>query len=87
MLLVGTKIDLRKKPEYMQHLKDMQITPCSKEDGDKLAKDIGAVKYVEVAAITGDGLKAAFDEAIGHGMKKAMAGAKPAATKKGCSFL
>jgi hypothetical protein len=38
------------------------MVPVTKADGEKMAKDIGAVKYVERSALTQDKLKDFFDK-------------------------
>ncbi|ETO04447.1 hypothetical protein RFI_32949 [Reticulomyxa filosa] len=54
IILVGTKADLRNDTKH----KCMQ-----NEMGEKLKKDIGAVKYIECSALTQDNLKDVFDSA------------------------
>ncbi|XP_009951019.1 PREDICTED: rho-related GTP-binding protein RhoQ-like [Leptosomus discolor] len=63
-LLVGTQIDLRDDPKTLARLNDMKEKPVSVEQGQKLAKEIGAYCYVECSALTQKGLKTVFDEAI-----------------------
>jgi cell division control protein 42 len=38
------------------------MQPVRKEDGERMAKDLGAVKYVECSALTQFKLKDVFDE-------------------------
>lgn len=64
ILLVGTKIDLREDKETLQHLADIGQSPIKREQGQKLANKIRAVKYLECSALTQRGLKQVFDEAV-----------------------
>uniref|UniRef100_A0A3Q3AKF7 Rho-related GTP-binding protein RhoQ n=1 Tax=Kryptolebias marmoratus TaxID=37003 RepID=A0A3Q3AKF7_KRYMA len=58
------QIDLRDDPKTISKLNDMKEKPISPEQGQKLAKEIGACCYVECSALTQKGLKTVFDEAI-----------------------
>ena len=64
ILLVGLKHDLREDYETTTKLKDQRLSPITHAKGLALAKDIGAVKYLECSALTARGLKTVFDEAI-----------------------
>ena len=46
-LLVGTQTDLRDDPSVREKLAKQKMQPVRKEDGERMAKDLGAVKYVE----------------------------------------
>ena len=65
-LLVGTQVDLRdsryQKNRNTSLKKDKTVITC--QQGEKLSKEIKALKYVECSALTQKGLKNVFDEAI-----------------------
>ncbi|XP_030302428.1 rho-related GTP-binding protein RhoQ isoform X3 [Calypte anna] len=63
-LICFSVIDLRDDPKTLARLNDMKEKPISVEQGQKLAKEIGAYCYVECSALTQKGLKTVFDEAI-----------------------
>ncbi|XP_071951616.1 rho-related protein rac1A-like [Antedon mediterranea] len=63
-LLVGTKIDLREDAEVINRLKRKGQKVYRKEDGERLASKIGAVKYMECSALTQEGLDMVFEEAV-----------------------
>jgi len=64
LILVGTKADMRSDPDLANALHRKGLRFVEREAADKLAKEIGAVKYVECSALTQEGLKYVFDEAI-----------------------
>lgn len=51
-LLVGTQVDLRDDPSVVEKLAKNKQKPISLEQGDKLARELKAVKYVECSALT-----------------------------------
>lgn len=51
-LLVGTQIDLREETSTLDKLAKNKLKPISPEQGEKLAKELKAVKYVECSALT-----------------------------------
>jgi len=59
-ILVGTKIDLREDKAAESKGEKLPTT----EAGKKLASDIGAECYLECSALTQNGLKKVFEEAI-----------------------
>merc|ERR1712062_451996 len=79
MLLIGTKSDLRNDAQFQNSL-------VTGRRGQKLAKEIGAISYIECSALTQDNLKSVFDDAI----KAALAAIKKKQKKKrggGCTLL
>lgn len=61
-LIVGTQVDLRDDPQVVQKLAKQKMAPVRKEDGERMARELGAVKYVECSALTQYKLKDVFDE-------------------------
>ena len=76
--MVGTKTDLRNDPDVTQKVGQV----LQKEDGSNLARELGAKSYVECSALTQDGLKNVFDEAIRAALNK-----NTDKKKKGCQIL
>lgn len=74
-LIVGTQTDLRDDVSVKEKLTKQKMKPVEKSDGERMAKDLGAVKYVECSALTQYKLKDVFDEAI-------VAALEPPAPKK-----
>ena len=50
-LLVGTQVDLREDTNTLDKLGKNKLKPISPEQGEKLAKELKAVKYVECSAL------------------------------------
>ncbi|KAJ2296170.1 GTPase Cdc42, partial [Coemansia sp. RSA 2705] len=63
-LIVGTQMDLREDLATSDKLKKNKLKFITFEQGEQLAKELSAVKYVECSALTQKGLKNVFDEAI-----------------------
>lgn len=61
-LIVGTQTDLRDDEQVREKLLKQRMQPVQKADGERMAKDLGAVKYVECSALTQYKLKDVFDE-------------------------
>lgn len=64
IIVVGTQVDLREDEGTRIKLAKRRQKPVLVEEGDRLAKKLGAYAYVECSALTKQGLKDVFDEAI-----------------------
>lgn len=64
-LIVGTQVDLRDDASVREKLARQKMAPVRREDGERMAKELGAVKYVECSALTQFKLKDVFDEVRG----------------------
>ncbi|GAV51838.1 hypothetical protein ZYGR_0AF03090 [Zygosaccharomyces rouxii] len=63
-LIVGTQVDLRDDKVIIDKLQRQRLRPISQTEGERLSRELRAVKYVECSALTQRGLKNVFDEAI-----------------------
>jgi len=68
-LLIGTKMDLRNNEEVLQRLRQEGKSPITTADGNRLAAELGAVGYLECSALTQQGLKTVFDNAIKNALE------------------
>ena len=82
-LFVGTKLDLRDDAETRNKLQSKGLEPIRPEQGDQMKADLGAAKALECSALTQNGLKNVFDEAI----RTALTPKAPPAKKRGCVLL
>ncbi|KAM9941474.1 hypothetical protein ACTFIT_008025 [Dictyostelium discoideum] len=64
IILVATKIDKRDDKDIKDKLKQDKLNPISYEQGHTLMKKIKAIQYLECSALTKQGLKIVFDEAV-----------------------
>ena len=80
IVMVGLKTDLRKYAE--ESIYDKMLKP---EDGEKLAKAEGALKYVECSALTQKGISAVFTETVRIAINPEKYGFKK--TKSRCTLL
>jgi len=88
-ILVGTKIDLRNDAETLQRLATQGSQPLNEMDGERMKNKIGALKYMECSALTGQGLKTVFDEAIKTAIKmqRKKGGGRGGSGGSGCLIL
>lgn len=76
-IFVGNKIDLRE--EFAMYKKDPKEAPIMRETARKIIEEEFQCKYMECSALTQEGLKAIFDEAMRIVIQKKM---KPIVKKK-----
>jgi len=82
IVLVGTKSDLRKDESTNNQLASRNQKMVTVEQAQRMAKEIGAVNFLECSALTQEGLKQVFDDAI----RAAMSTPKKQSGKK-CNLL
>jgi len=97
ILLIGTKVDLRDNAEVVEKLKQNGQMPTSTPEGQAVAKEIKAEKYLECSALTRKNLENVFITAVDVFVNGPSAGAsdknsknrkqKQASSASGCTIL
>jgi len=87
IVLCGTKEDLRTDRKAIAKLAKDGKAPVTKEQGEKLAAEMGASAYVECSALLGTGLKECVQAALNASLKRQAARNKGNSKKEGCTIL
>lgn len=64
IILCGCKMDLRSDPLEVKRLQERGQSVVSTSEGERVARNIGADCFFECSALTQEGLKDVFDEAL-----------------------
>ncbi|KAI9229570.1 MAG: GTP-binding protein rho5 [Piptocephalis tieghemiana] len=81
ILLIACKKDLRNDPRTIEELRRLNQRPVTAEEGEKIAAQIGAHRYLECSARTNDGVREVFE----HAARAALVSSK--SRKKLCVLL
>jgi len=91
MIIVGTKTDLRTDEATLESLRKEGKSPITEEEANAMVKELQALKFLECSALTRQGLKNVFDEALTSVVcregGKGSSGGSSKNKKKGCFLL
>ncbi|RIB19225.1 P-loop containing nucleoside triphosphate hydrolase protein [Gigaspora rosea] len=68
-VIVGTQIELRDDPLVVEKLSRQGMRPITLEQGENLAQELGAIKYVECSVFTSKSVNNVFYEALVAALK------------------
>jgi len=83
IILVGCKKDLRFDPKTIEELRKTSQRPVTTEEGMGVAQRIGAYKYLECSAKTGEGVREVFE----HATRAALVNNKKRKNSHNCMVL
>lgn len=86
-LIIGTQIDLREDEATIMKLAKRKMRPVMPEEGDRMAKKLGADLYTECSSLTRVGLKDVFDEAMLAVLEPKQTKPEKKKGKRGCVIL
>ena len=86
IILAGLKIDLRKDEKVLKRLRERKENAITIEEGNQLAKEIGASRFVETSALTQEKLSFLFKEAIDSALEEET-NSKKKKKQKNCQIL
>lgn len=72
VLLIGTKSDLRSDAREISLMASQGQSPITPQEGQSVANEIGAKKYLECSAKTGRGVMEVFDAAVKETISRGM---------------
>ena len=87
MIIVGTKTDLRNDEGTLEKLKEENKKVVSQAQVDTMVQDLGALKSLECSALTRQGLKDVFDEALTSVLTNTPKASTKTSKKAKCSLL
>ena len=62
-MLVGLKKDLREDPVAIEDMRKKSMRFVTEHDGEMVAREIGAKKYLECSSLSGEGVDDVFEAA------------------------
>ncbi|KAJ3241936.1 GTP-binding protein Rho1 [Chytriomyces hyalinus] len=91
IILVACKKDLRNDPRVIEDLRKTGQSPVQPQQGQAVAEKIGAYRYLECSARTGEGVAEVFDHATRAALTNRGGGASSGGAKKpkakGCMLV
>lgn len=63
IIMVGLKKDLRDDPVAIEEMRKKSLRFVAAHDGENVAKDVGARKYLECSSLSGEGVDDVFEAA------------------------
>ncbi|KAJ3404310.1 GTP-binding protein Rho1 [Chytriomyces hyalinus] len=91
IILVACKKDLRNDPRVIEDLRKTGQSPVQPQQGQAVAEKIGAYRYLECSARTGDGVAEVFEHATRAALTNRGGGASSGGAKKqkpkGCMLV
>lgn len=63
IILVGLKKDLRSDPVAIDEMRKKSLRFVTEHDGEAVAREIGARKYLECSSLSGEGVDDVFEAA------------------------
>ena len=87
IVLAALKTDLRKDENILKRLEERKEKVISLNEGNELAKTIGASKFIECSALTQENLSLLFKEAINSALGEKSCKNKKTKKSKNCNIL
>lgn len=63
IILVGLKKDLREDPVAIEEMRKKSLRFVTEHDGEAIAREVGAKKYLECSSLSGEGVDDVFEAA------------------------